>query len=93
MIKTYCDRCEKEITQEKKTGGIYKEFMDAIASLCKADKEKEYAICTMAGDKLVPLTLCKNCKDDLKQFMTKTTIHGCLMEMKMEEVKKNEDTN
>jgi hypothetical protein len=82
MIKTYCDRCEKEITNE----GL-EQFIKGETS--------GFVVCRepLAGEKLVPLTLCKNCKEDLKQFMTKTTIHGCIAEMKMEEVKQNEDTN
>lgn len=90
MIKEYCDRCEKEIIKEEM--GIIEAIAKGLEQIFKGETSG-FVVCRepLAGEKLVPLTLCKNCKEDIKQFMTKATIHGCLVEM--EEVKQNEDTN
>lgn len=92
MIKRFCDRCEREIKEEKNPKGIFESLTKALGQLF-ADDPTEYVICRArlaTEEKYVPLTLCKDCKEDLKQFMTKTEIHACIADPDAE-IKKMEE--
>lgn len=84
MIKTYCDRCEEEIKVKQKTA--LAELAETIASVFGGDTKKDYMICVCNGKNTMELTLCENCRDNLRTFMTKTQIHR-------NEVMKIEDSN
>lgn len=70
MIKVYCDRCEEEITGEKKS--FWQKIADAFSGLFGDSEEQTFSIYKENGtDKPFKVTLCENCTKELQDFMKK----------------------
>ena len=70
MIKIYCDRCEKEIRKESMS--VFEALANAFQRSFITGDKPDFELHMNKNGEDIPLSLCKECKNDLRQFMEKT---------------------